>query len=577
MIRHPEHLRDILSWPKWRAVYEGGDAFIDAFLQKFSKRETDTDFLVRKSITPIPAFAKGSINEIKNAIFERLGDVVRVGGTKSYQAAIKGDNGGVNLRGGSMNWFLGNKILPELLVLGKVGVYIDNKKQGPTLADRTPNNHPYIYIFKAEDILSWAYNNEGNFTSVYLREYAYENADHYTLPYSCRERYRLLELITENGKTKVRVSIFDGEINANAPADQVTKPTEMTILDLPKIPFHIFELTDSLVKDIANHQIALLNLESSDVMYGLKSNFPFYVEQFDHRSMSKYLKNSQTASPDAPTAESIQENEKDTVEEKELGVAQGRRYGKDLDAPAFINPSPEPLQVSMEKQDRLKKDIRVIVHLSLSNIQAKSASAESKSFDQHGLEAGLNYIGLELENGENQIASIWSLYEKSEDPSRVTYPKTYSLRSQEDRQKEVENLGKIRTEVPSSTFQKEVSKRMAELTLGVQMTQEVAEKIRKEIDAAKGLTSNPKEIIEDHKSGLVGSKTASILRGYDAAEVERAKVDHAERLARIAEAQSKEKNQTAGDAGARGIEDQSVNPRASEEEKDGKAGRGGAK
>ena len=39
-----------------------------------------------------------------------------------------------------------------------------------------------------------------------------------------------------------------------------------------------------MIKDVVNHQIALLNLGSSDVNYALKSNFPFYIEQKDQRA-----------------------------------------------------------------------------------------------------------------------------------------------------------------------------------------------------------------------------------------------------------------------------------------------------
>jgi hypothetical protein len=38
------------------------------------------------------------------------------------------------------------------------------------------------------------------------------------------------------------------------------------------------------MEDIADYQIALMNLESSDINYMLKSNFPFYVEQYDPRA-----------------------------------------------------------------------------------------------------------------------------------------------------------------------------------------------------------------------------------------------------------------------------------------------------
>ena len=53
------------------------------------------------------------------------------------------------------------------------------------------------------------------------------------------------------------------------------------LIDIPEIPFVLMELDTSLMTDIADYQISLLNLASSDVNYALKSNFPFYVAQFN--------------------------------------------------------------------------------------------------------------------------------------------------------------------------------------------------------------------------------------------------------------------------------------------------------
>src|SRR5436853_6120818 len=70
-IRHPEYSIQSSKWAKWRLVYEAGDNFIENYLKKFSSREGETDFNLRKDITPIPSFAKAAINDIKNSIFQR--------------------------------------------------------------------------------------------------------------------------------------------------------------------------------------------------------------------------------------------------------------------------------------------------------------------------------------------------------------------------------------------------------------------------------------------------------------------------------------------------------------------------
>ena len=65
----------------------------------------------------------------------------------------------------------------------------------------------------------------------------------------------------------------------------------------------------------------------------------------------------------------------------------------------------------MELQAKLEDDIRKLIHLAVANT-ANRATAESKSFDNQGLEAGLSYIGLVLEAAERQIAEYWAAYEE---------------------------------------------------------------------------------------------------------------------------------------------------------------------
>ena len=57
--------------------------------------------------------------------------------------------------------------------------------------------------------------------------------------------------------------------------------------------------------------------------------------------------------------------------------------------------------------------------------------------DNQGLEAGLSYIGLVLENAERQIAEHWAAYEERNPLKRqiatIKYPDVYSLKTDADR------------------------------------------------------------------------------------------------------------------------------------------------
>lgn len=559
-IRHPYYKNKIVDWEKWRLTYDGGPDFVERYLEKYSRREDDDDFKRRKRISPTPNFAKSAVNDIKNSIFQRLADVSRAGGDPTYQKAVEGDLFGVDLHGSSMNSFIGRQVLPELLSMSRIGVFVDMPIiEGTRLSD-TIGIRPYMYSYRAEDILSWSYRPDrpDEFDNLLLRDYVEIKSGLVGLPTGVVERFRYV-FIGEEGKVHVRFyQMFPSEDDSgNKVEKQVDQFGNLTeddiILDLEIIPFEMMELSDSLLADISNHQIALLNMESSDIAYALLANFPFYVEQDDGRDASPYA-DSPGQGDDSGTAASAR-----AAKDKEIqvGATQGRRYGKNLDAPSFIHPSSEPLKASMEKQQQLKDDVRQLVNLALSNIKPKMASAESKAIDERGLEAGLSYIGLVLEHGERKLARFWSMYLKK-DQATIKYPEKYSLMSEEDRRKDTEMLGDLRSKVTSPTFQKQISIRMADTLIGHTTPTEMMETIRKEILESLAFDSDPDTIFDAIDRGVLDLATAEKLLGYPPGTAEKAKKDHAERLARISEAQSKGNEQQ--DPAARGVGDLSDTP-----------------
>ena len=143
---HPTYLEKSQDWEKFRYTLNGGTDFIEEYLVTFSDRESPTDFANRKLITPIPGFATAAIIDVKNAIFQRLDDVSRVGGSETFDQVMAGERGGVDLCHATMPHFIGQQILPELLFLGKVGVYVD-MPQLPVVHTKqdAAKIHPYYY------------------------------------------------------------------------------------------------------------------------------------------------------------------------------------------------------------------------------------------------------------------------------------------------------------------------------------------------------------------------------------------------------------------------------------------------
>ena len=570
MVKHPRYQSSIKEWEKWRAVYDGKSQYVESYLEQFSSRETAADFAIRKRITPTPNFAKAAVNDIRNSIFQRLTDVHRREGSKTYQDAIAGHGLGVDREGASMNSFLGRKILGELLVMSKVGIFVDMPEiRGKTLRDSIGIS-PYFYRYLAEDILAWKFrpDDPDELQSVLLRDYVEIEDGVLHLPTAVKTRYRHV-FIHEDGK--VHVQFYEEETkkpdelsitpDLRIESQQVdikgNKTNEDIVLDMKSIPFVIIELSDSILGDVANHQIALLNLESSDMNYALKSNFPFYIEQDNDKSFSHFNRKSGPA--DTGTAD-----EADDSKSKEItvGATQGRRYAPNMDPPNFIHPSPEPLMASIAKQEGLKADIRSLVNLTLSNIQPKMASAESKGMDEKGLEAGLSSIGLELEHAERKLARYWHDLEKSNETASIKYPEKWSLKSDADRREDATALRELRDTIPSGTFQKGISKEIALLLLGSKISDSEIKKIISEIDGAESYTADPETIYRGVEIGLISLKHAAKILGLPEDIVAQAAEEHAERLARILESQG-----GAEDAAARGVPDADPNPLSGEDEK----------
>jgi hypothetical protein len=566
--RHPSTLSGMSDWLLYRQTYRGGAEFRTAYLQQFSTREDATDFYTRREMTPVPTFAKAALNDVRNAIFQRMRDILRRGGSESYQRAITGLDLGVDRRGSTMNAFFGMTLLTELLIMGRVGVYVD----APVISDRPTmvdayQARPYLYMYATEDLLNWACaqpTDPSAFQSVLLRDTVMEYDQLTLLPTLTIQRYRLVWIDSATGYVMLQFFNLKGE---KVGPDGLPSPSPIQ-LELRRIPFVMLDIGASLLVDVCFHQIALLNLVSSDVNYALKANFPFLVEQRDMRATGSHLKPAATSDGTASTG-----GQAAADTDQKVGVAHGRAYDKGLTAPAFINPSSETLQASLALQAKLEDDIRKLVNLAVTTLGTRG-SAESKAMDNQGLEAGLSYIGLLLEGAERQVAEHWAAYEQREISKRqiptIKYPDRYSLKTDSDRINEAGKLSELMYAVPGRTVKREIAKLVVAALLAGKVDVATIERIEKEIDTAEYTTSDPKIVIEAQQAGLVGEQVASMSLGYAENEYLTAQIDHTARIARIAEAQSSAADtaaDTPGDPAARGLPDLSANPAGGRDEK----------
>lgn len=548
-VRHPQYQDDAADFFKWRLCYKGGRAFIDTYLERFSRREEPDTFKSRKKISYNPAFAKVAINKLKNTLYSRMPEINRLGGPDSYRNCVEGKDGGVDQHGTSLNTFIGQDVLPDLMVMKKVGVFVDRPQMDGDLLARNLGNKPYMYLYAAEDICSWDFfYQEGLqlYKTLLLRDTVFTYDEKTGLATGTETLYRHI-WIHEDGF--VHIQLWRPE------EDEDVRVGSEVVLPLRRIPFAVAEISESLLADAADYQVSMMNLASADINYVFKANFPLYVEQFDPAAESVYTRRArpgtiargESVDPTAGTDDEGKVAGYST--ENRVGATDGRKYPKGLNQPEFISPSPEPLLASLKKQETMRDEIFMLIDIAASQTEAKHASAESKQMDNQGAETGLSYIGMELEWLENQIAGFWAEYENAE-PAQVKYPEKYKLKSDAEKLEEAKALGEVKTSVPSRTFAQEVSKRISRVMLRDGVTLETIEKIDKEIEAAAYLSSDPELIRVASELGMVDQVTGSDALGFDGKRVVPiAQAEHTKRLAEIAASQATGAARGVGDQG----------------------------
>lgn len=513
--RLPYFLSDSIDWAEWRLVYEGGKRFRDRYLESYGERETPEEFARRKRSTPIAAHAKAAINRIKNSVFQRFPDILRRGGSKEYQAALTGDGRGVDGRGSSMNSFIGARVLPDLLVMGKVGIYVDAPAaKGDTAADRQGKT-PYIYTYAVEqicDICLAPPDSESDFAFVLLSDVA-TTGNPVTGKINSVTRYRYL-WIDEDGAVKLQFITGKGE------------PEGATItLDLKAIPFVLADIGDSLIKDVCSHQIALLNMSSNDTTYLLDSNFPFLTRQKDTRDVGEHLK--------------------DEGDDIEVGAKKGLIYSPKMNAPAFISPPVDPITASMAARKMLRDEIFEFVNLAVENANTEDP----------GLDSGLAFIGQILEMVEQRIADHWSAYESIDAAKRQTavvkYPGQWKLVPDSERIETAEALTALAFKIPGEKVKKALYQMAASKLFRGQVTAEELAEIAEDIKNVNYCTSDPEIILAAKEQGACSVETATRALGFDDQEAAKAQADHAKRLAEISMHES---------AAARGVDDRETKP-----------------
>lgn len=166
------------------------------------------------------------------------------------------------------------------------------------------------------------------------------------------------------------------------------------------------------------------------------------------------------------------------------------------------------------------------------------ASKGSKQMDEHGLEAGMAAVGLVLEYTERKLSYYWSLYEAKQDVLNINYPQKYTLRSEEEIRDNALAWLKLREAIPSQLYQRNVSVEVARTLLTGRISQDDLDKVISEIISAPTVTADPAVLMQLVENGILDLELCAKIFGMPPETVAKAAQQHADRLARIAAAQT---------------------------------------
>lgn len=570
-ISHPSYRIDLSRWFEYRLTFEGGEDYVDEYLIQ-QKDETNAEFKERKKFTPIPAIAKEAILDLQRGITQRLDDVTRDGGTPQYQAAVDGEGGGIDRDGQSMNMFIGHDVLVELLVMGRVGIYVDNfSSPGATMADGRTT--PYAYVYRVEDILNWDTmhpENEGRFKMVLLRDHeiSHNQAFGVSFPSKIRERLRLV-WIGEDGLVRYR---FMNNKLESMPLDRISSQFAVDddgaiVTPLREIPFIMPELTGgSLLRDVASYQRTLLNVASHEAMMAMAVNDHFLAIQSDVRTDNLHWKKPETGA-------AVPGGQRGYIASETFGGRlnwiRARYYDSESTAPQWVSPPVESLKASHDYRSRMADEVRQMINVAVqSQTGVRSESREQRELSAEGLEAGLHFIAMKLQQAERQIAKYYSMYQRSDDVAVITYPKRFRLKREAERIADAQELKKLVDGLPGQINKKEGYKRVIlQLFTGTVDSTTMAKMLRA-VDQHPYI-GDPEKIMDLIENALITRSRAAQSFDLPEDEVEDAMQEKIEMAREIMKAQTPpepEMDQEERPA-ARGVPEADANPQSGEEER----------
>jgi hypothetical protein len=529
-------LWDATDFKEWRYCYEGGRIFRDEYLLPFNDREDDADFERRRDLTPIPGYARKEINRVKNSLSQRFPDIMRRGGSASWRSAVHGIGRGVDLRGTSMNSFMTKHIVPDLLVIGQVGVLIEapqvltNDPSGiPSQADVPKNFRPYLKRYRIEEYgtpIPAPTDSPSDWQAVMLEETKRIFEDR-TLVTTDETTFTFYFLDASRGN---RVSIQKLDSSGT---DQ--EPEQRT--ELEAIPFTVFDIQDSLMRDACSYQITLLNMISADSSNAIDANFSTLTRQRGGANASAHLRGAD--------------------DEVEVGVRKGLFYESGDERPGYISQPTGPMKVSLEFRRELKEEVHELVTGVIADLGEDGT-----------LDAGLAYVGSCMNDGESRCWDHWAAYEavnpSRRQPSLVSYPDDWSLKSDQSRVEEASQKLDIMNKIPGRKAKKQAAVSAIQTLWRGKVSIKDLDAMIAEVMAAPYTTSDPDILDKVAERNLAGPQALSMGYGFEPDEYLKGQEERDRRAKAQAEATADAQGGT-----AQGLNEGSVDDASNKEARKG--------
>lgn len=411
--RHPEYAENVSHWEFMEDTYEGGREWFKENIFRYLK-EGDTEFADRLTRAYRFNHSREVVDLLNKYLFKQVIQRNEDDAPDSVkQFWKKSTRNGLGIKDFS------RQVSKKSSIYGRIGIVIDNTAgtaTGPVVSkadEKKVGVRTYAYIVGPEQLLDYAFDNEGELEWVLISEHTRDDSDPMESTGEEIERFRLW--------TKQEWKLFE---DVKEGRKKVVKMVESGVHGLGIVPV---VLADNIITDEEYCAPALID----DIAY------------LD-RAVGNYLSNldaiiqDQTFSQLAMPAQNVLPGEDNYTKLTEMGTKRIFLYdGESNTQPFYLSPDPKQAQMILAVINKIINEIYHTVGLAGERTKQDNAlgidnsSGVAKAYDFERVNALLAAKADSLEVIENKIVKIvakWNSEEAKVTDNLVSYPDNFDTR-----------------------------------------------------------------------------------------------------------------------------------------------------